>query len=269
MTHDNHQRIVQDGDVFLKRALAIAIVKKRKEQDLEVKVCSLSQICQQPASSVEPPEDVFLEPFRSFEAFVMSYVAINACFQSKLLHHPSYGSLSLSQKWRSLAASLEDEIGQIKQQRDHFQLQLEERKTLSSSSAQNVHQAGNVPAQYSRNQESAQAHAELFKQQAVDLTSSILLSPDAFKEGFSEVCAAQLGPLAAETDRILSTGMTHDACRFLMEVRSIQLATQVCSTSDCNIACIPVQCAYVLPLLQETLYVPCCREHIAICKDNL
>ena len=76
MTHDNHQRIVQDGDIFLKRALAIAIVKKRKEQDLEVKVCSLSQICQQPASSVEPPEDVFLEPFRSFEAFVMSYLAI-------------------------------------------------------------------------------------------------------------------------------------------------------------------------------------------------
>ncbi|BDA49923.1 hypothetical protein COCOBI_15-0510 [Coccomyxa sp. Obi] len=49
---------------------------------------------------------------------------------------------------------------------------------------------------------------------------------DGLNRDIDRVYAAQLGTLAAESERMLSTGMTQDACRFLMEVRSMQLAKQ-------------------------------------------
>ncbi len=175
--------------------------------------------------------------------------------------------MCLSQKWKSLAASLEDEIRQVKQQRDHLQLQLEEKRAAISSSSQpdDVHQPGPGQAEdshVSRHQDTARACAELCKQQEMDLISSMPSNAewcaDALNRNFARACAARLRPLAAESEQMLSTGMTQEACRFLMEVRSMQLATQVCLPNTSN--CITL---HDLPPLQDRSSVPCCRSHIA------
>lgn len=193
-----------------------------------------------------------------------------------MVHHSPYGSLCLSQKWKSLAASLENEIRQVKQQRDHFQLHLKERQTAIYSSAQHVHQSGTGPAEGSQNtrhQETTVACAELCEQQEMDLASSMPSSADSRADtlvlALTKAYAAQLAPLAAESERMLSTGMTQEACHFLMQVRSMQLATQVClcSTIGCSIAYIPVHMSCHLCRTDSMFHVV--ENTLQACKDKL
>lgn len=55
--------------------------------------------------------------------------------------------------------------------------------------------------------------------------SNVSLCPkltEAPAQDLTRVCAARLCPLAAESERMFNTGMTQEAYRFLMEVRSLQ-----------------------------------------------
>lgn len=61
-----------------------------------------------------------------------------------------------------------------------------------------------------------------------------------------ELHAVQIGLLAAECEQMLEAGMTEEACRFLMEVRSMQLAAH--STRHVRaLSASPAQALHVLP----------------------
>ncbi len=136
-----------------------------------------------------------------------------------------------TQKWKTLASSLEAQIEQLRQENTTLQQLERQRKD---------HSAERRPQNCTR-----RSLTEMMDYRAAEgnppepcrLETGSLCSKRAPEEGapglpheigpaVGEHRAAQLGDLAAECERTMDAGMTEEACRFLMEVRSMQLAAQ-------------------------------------------
>ena len=157
-----------------------------------------------------------------------------------------------SQKWKTLASTLGAQIEQLRQENTTLQ-QLEQQR--------NDHSAEGRPQDCTKG-----SLAEMMDYRAAEgnppepcrLETGSLCSKRAPEEGAQglpreirpasgEHHAAQLGDLAAECERTMDAGMTEEACRFLMEVRSMQLAAQsvrqapsAAVTQASEVPCIPI-----------------------------
>ena len=148
----------------------------------------------------------------------------------------SSGSLFrfLSQKWKALAAGLEAQIEQVKQENNILkqQLQQQEGKEVqpksmgyeshpavlkSSAFVDIVFTSEETSLEPSSCKKAAHSSEQLAEKSARGPLQDG--EPD-----ISELHAVQIGVLAAECEQMLEAGMTEEACRFLMEVRSMQLA---------------------------------------------